>query len=474
MDFPIFFLDFFGNRLLIAVIASIHVFISHGLAVGAYPFVTLLEWWGWRKKDDEWDGLAYKITFVLFVVTTSVGALTGVGIWLSTSLIAPFGIGSLLRVFFWAWFVEWFVFVIEVILIVVYFVTWKRMKEGARKKIHIGIGVILSGFSWITMVIITAILGFMMGSGGWPESRSLFSAIANPLYIPQLAFRTGYAMIIAGLLAWLLIFLFTGRKADIRRRAVRFVSTWVLAWVPLLVAGSIWYWNKAPEAMRANIDVALVTQRFAQWHETLALIMAAAVAAIVVVALVGVIRPKMIPGIALLIPYVLGIWLLGHFERVREFIRKPYIIADYMYSNGVTLSELPVFQRDGILPYATYVPSRSVTKGNMVKAGRDVFLLTCTRCHTTTGINGIVSKFNNLYGEESWDTDAMTAFIHTMHISRTFMPPFPGNDREAEALVAYLNSLRSKPELIVDAHSGWGERASGGALSTSNPDEGGP
>ena len=42
MEFPPFHLDFFGNRMLIGVIAVIHVLINHPLAVGAMPLVTLM------------------------------------------------------------------------------------------------------------------------------------------------------------------------------------------------------------------------------------------------------------------------------------------------------------------------------------------------------------------------------------------------------------------------------------------------
>jgi len=91
MDFPIFHLDFFGNRLLIAVIASVHVLINHMLAVGAIPLIAWLEWRGIKTGDQRWDTLAYKLLLVCFIVTTSLGALTGVGIWLSTSLVTSSG-----------------------------------------------------------------------------------------------------------------------------------------------------------------------------------------------------------------------------------------------------------------------------------------------------------------------------------------------------------------------------------------------
>mgnify|MGYP000898418120 FL=1 len=40
-----------------------------------------------------------------------------------------------------------------------------------------------------------------------------------------------------------------------------------------------------------------------------------------------------------------------------------------------------------------------------------------------------------------------------MHQTRTFMPPFPGNDKEAEALVAYILQLREKPETLHGAQT---------------------
>ncbi|UCD63852.1 MAG: c-type cytochrome [Candidatus Zixiibacteriota bacterium] len=457
MDFPMFFLDIAGNRMLIAVIASVHVFINHALAVGAYPLVTLMEWRAWRSGDAGADRLAYRVTFVLFIVTTSLGALTGVGIWFSTSLIAPFGIGSLLRVFFWAWFIEWLVFISEVILILAYFLTWKRWREGSLKKLHIGLGAALSVFSWFTMAIIVAVLGFMMDPGGWLADPSLFSALLNPVYLPQLAFRTTYALGVAGLCVWFMLFFFTEKGSRLRHNAVRMTSGWMLVWVVPFIAACLWYWKVVPDTMAANIDVALLTQRFQNWHETLATIMAATIAVLVLVALAGRLRPALMRGFILLVPFILGLWLLGHFERVREFIRKPHVIAGYMYSNGIKVADLPVFQRDGVLPYAAYVRHHGVTPANTVEAGRDVFLVACSRCHTTTGINSVTSKFANLYGEKPFNEPALTAFIETMHTGRTYMPPFPGSEAEVQALVAYVKRLQTESHIILDAATMWGE-----------------
>src|SRR5690606_18658729 len=110
---------------LIAVIAIIHVLINHGLAVGFIPYITWLEQKGVQNSaadqitDPDWDQMVYNKMKVAFIITTTIGAMTGVGIWFSAALVSPASIGSLIRVFYWAWFTEWLVFVTEVILILI-------------------------------------------------------------------------------------------------------------------------------------------------------------------------------------------------------------------------------------------------------------------------------------------------------------------------------------------------------------------
>lgn len=442
MDFPIYNLDWLGNRMLIAITAIIHVLINHPLAVGAYPLLTLFEWWGWRNGDQEWDRLTHRVLFVIFVITTSVGALTGVGIWLTTSVVAPFAIGSLLRVFFWQWFTEWLVFVAEVVLIMAYYLSWKKWSDVRWKPRHILLGATLSGFSWLTMALIVAILGFMMGAQSWSSKPGFFTAVLNPLYIPQLAFRTSFSMTTAGLFVWFCICFLTGDNHKLRERAVRLSAAWSLAWLPFCGASAIWYWRAVPKSMQANLEVALLTQAFSKWHAAFLWILTSSVMLILIYVLIGVSRPRWVPRYALLVPFVMSTWLLGHFERVREFIRKPYVIAGYMYSNGVRVTELPVLQRDGILPHSAFSKVRAVTSTNQREAGQEVFLIACSRCHTTNGVNSVTTKLTAMVGSRPWEKDRLVNFIHGMHITRTYMPPFPGNQAEAEALAVYLQSLQ--------------------------------
>ena len=86
---------------------------------------------------------------------------------------------------------------------------------------------------------------------------------------------------------------------------------------------------------------------------------------------------------------------------LREFIRKPYVIGDYMYANGILAEEYPLYQESGLLKNSPYTSISEITEENKLKAGEEVFNLACTRCHTTHGINSVVVKFEKMYGTEN-------------------------------------------------------------------------
>lgn len=454
MDFPIFHLDFFGNRLLIAVIATVHVLINHMLAVGAIPLVAFLEWRGLRSGDQRWDQLAYRILFVCFIVTTTVGALTGVGIWLSTSLVNPAAIGSLIRVFFWAWFFEWTVFVTEVVLILIYFLSWKTAWAQANKGKHLAIGVALAIMSWLTMAVIVAVLGFQMDTGVWTVQQGFWTAVLNPLYLPQLFFRTPFALVTAALFALMLTGLFVRRDPEFRAQAIRTISGWALVFTLPMLLGAWSYWQAIPERMLANVDTALTTLSMTRFLDPLQWLILGSVAAVVGFCCWGVGAPRRLPTALLLVPFLLAVWQLSYFERVREFIRKPDIIASYMYSNGLRAADYPLYREEGLLTHASYSPVGEVTEFNAHAAGQEMFRLACSRCHTTHGVNGVVRKLGAMYGWAAWEPAVIDTYLKGMHNARPFMPPLPGNDAERDALVHYLIALRDDPAGLDGAQTG--------------------
>lgn len=461
MDFPMFHLDWLNDRFLIAIIAILHVCINHGLAVGFIPFITRLEQQGVMNSssnlitDPEWDAMVHKMMKVGFIITTTLGAMTGVGIWLSVSVVSPLSIASLIRVFYWAWFTEWLVFVTEVVLILIYFLTWKNSNKSLKAKLrHIKFGWFLSIFSWITMAIIVSILGFMMDPGNWKTHHSLLNGFTNPIYMPQLLFRTPTAMLVAGVFGYLLATIFTKKNTDLRVRAVKQSSIWILIWAPLSLAGAIFYYRAMPQAMTDNMSTAVGTLQFAQYYGVLKYVIVAAISTVLIIAFWGIWKPKSIRVALVIIPCLIVFGFLGIFERVREFIRKPYIIGGYMYSNLLREEDYSLYKRDGLLKYATYTSTPEVTETNKIEAGRNVFILTCSRCHTTQGINSIVFVFERMYGPgKPFDESSIAAFTKRMHNGRTFMPEFPGNKKELDALAAYIKNLQITGDVIEGAQN---------------------
>lgn len=460
MDFPLFHLDFMGNRMLIAVIAILHVLINHALAVGFIPLVNLLEYRGYKlgklniPESKNWDELAYKLMKTGFIITTSIGALTGVGIWFAASLVNPASIASLIRVFYMAWFVEWIIFVLEVVFIMIYFLTWKKANESDKaKRRHILFGTFLAIFSWLTMVIIVAILSFMMDPGDWVNKPSFWNGVLNPIYFPQLMFRTPVAMIMAGTFALLLARFYVKKANVIYSKAIRFISFWILFWTPYALFGSYLYYYKIPTFMIGNLPVAVGTQAFQQWYDTLVYVIIIAISAALIISLLGIFKPKRMPKYALVLPLVFIFFFMGTFERIREFIRKPYVINEYMYANAFLKSDYPLYQKDGILKHATYSSIKNITSENKIQAGKEVFVLTCSRCHTSHGINSVLDKFEIMYGKDNLDEGNLSAYIKNMHNARVYMPPFPGNQEEIDALSSYIVSLQNYPNPVEGAQS---------------------
>jgi hypothetical protein len=299
------------------------------------------------------------------------------------------------------------------------------------------------------MAIIVAILGFMMDPGNWNNHHSLLNGFTNPIYLPQLMFRTPTAMLVAGVFGMLLGTIFGVKDKELRKRSVKYSATWIFIWAPISLIGAVIYWNVLPEAMVENMSTAVGTMQFQEYYDVLRWVILIAISFVLVIAGIGIMRPGKVKMWMVIIPCFFVFGFLGIFERVREFIRKPYVIGGYMYSNLLREEDYPLYKKEGILKHATYASTHEVTDANKIQAGRDVFMLTCSRCHTTKGINSITYVFERMYGEgKPLDIASVAGYIPNMHVGRTYMPPFPGNEKELDALAHFIKSLQTTGESL--------------------------
>jgi len=453
-DYPIFEMPFIGHRLLFAFDAILHVFISHGAAVGGSVILVLSQWLAIKNNDHKLDELSYKILFTFFILATAVGALTGIGIWIHINIINPAAIGALLRVFFWKWFIEWVVFNVEMIFLLWWFLTWKSSPLGTpAKKRNFKLGLTYAIASWFTMAIITAILGFMMTPGNWlksyfPAEPDYVAALFNPSWFPSLGFRTFWSIAWASAMAMLLSWLFTRKDLELRQKAMRLYGTVLLVCIPFFVLFGAWYYHQFPQAAKDLFWMGAITRRLAAHPEYATYLTVALSGMVLAGALALYTKPKRAPVFLAVMMLIGSMGLIAEFERVREFVRKPYIIYNYMYANGVRVADVPYLNKEGYLKHAAFVPPefRQVTDENRLVAGKYLYQMQCRYCHTVNGINSMKARTQGM------SEDAIYIRIGSLNSAATpFMPPFTGTDAERKALAAYLASLaQDRPAIAYE------------------------
>ncbi len=168
MNYPVWQLEFLGGGFLIAVIAIIHVYIAQ-FAVGGGLFLVLTEHLGRRRKDQGIIDFVRKHTKFFLLLTMVFGALTGVGIWFTISLLNPSATSVLIHTFVFAWGTEWVFFLIEIISLFIYYYTFDRLS----KRNHLIIGWIYFGAAWMSLFVINGIIDFMLTPGAW-DRKQLF------------------------------------------------------------------------------------------------------------------------------------------------------------------------------------------------------------------------------------------------------------------------------------------------------------
>lgn len=433
MQFPIFQVPYLGTSMVIALDAVTHVIISHGVAIGMVSLVVISEYLGRRTGNAAWDAFAWKLLRLAVIVTTTIGALTGVGIWFITSALEPRGIGSLLRIFFWPWFTEWVVFTAEVITILIYYFTWQKW-QGEKKTVHIRLGVLYVAEAAASAVLITGILGFMLTPDGWPWTGSFWGAFFNPTYAPQLAVRLSGAMSLGALFT--LMYLQTAPHTEsFRRDAARVFGAVGLGALLLTAATTVWYFSVVPPAFKAYTVFAVFTSALSNWQPLFWPINLLGFAFLLFTVWaawrnhMNAMKYAIIPAVLLSLLYV------SEFERIREFARGPYVIPGYMYANQILLTEKPLYDQHGLLANS-YWYNAVVIRSSTASEGQYLFGRNCSVCHTIGGgINDIGLRVRGR------SADGIYAIIgHTQEMV-PFMSPFTGTDRERRILANYLSQV---------------------------------
>ena len=337
MLFPSFHIPLLGDGMTIALVAVTHVLISHGLAIGMLTLIVVLQHIGLRNNDHEIWALAQRMLKPVVIIVTAVGAVTGAGIWFTVSVLAPNGIGSLLRVFFWPWFFEWIAFSLEVFILLPYYFLWDRMNATHPKR-HLALGWSYVFVAFVSAFLISGILGFMLTPDGWVQEHALWTAFFNPTFWPQLFLRVLGGLTLGGLLSTGYILYSFRLDLELRRWTARFFGGWIIVCGSLAAVAAWFYFDAIPSTYATHKVFAVMTSHFSQQPQWLLLANLLAAAFVFGLALVAYFRRLRLAHV-LIIPALLSAFLfVVQFERIREFIRGPYLIPGYMYANQISLT----------------------------------------------------------------------------------------------------------------------------------------
>jgi mono/diheme cytochrome c family protein len=419
MNLPVWDLPF-AHGLLIAIVAGLHVFVSH-FAIGGGLYLVVMEMLARRRGDEPMLATLQGHSKFFMLLTLVFGAISGVGIWFTVSLINPASLSALIRAFVWGWAIEWTFFVAEIAAAMVYVYGWKRLSPGK----HVAVGWIYFVNAWFSMIIINGILSFQLTPGAWLETRSFWDGFFNPTYWSSLAVRTFYAIGIAGLFAlWTL----SRTQGSHRDGMVRNAGIWAVGGIVTAAVCTLWWWSEVPTGIRVltggDMPIATyVTHRTPQ--------LAALLAILVVV--FPLLMPRRTNRVVATVLLLLGLGLMTSGEWAREAIRKPFVIYGYMYSNGVIVDEVEALREEGIAARSAWVDGDET---DPVVLGEQVFRAACQNCHARSGYNGLAGRVAR------WDEAFISGMSQRTEYMRRLMPPWVGTVEEADALAAYLVTLK--------------------------------
>jgi mono/diheme cytochrome c family protein len=403
------------------------------------------------------------------------GAVSGVGIWFSIGLASPEGTSTLIHNFVFGWAIEWTFFIVEVTAAVVYYYTWGRISD----RLHLTLGWIYAISAWFSLVIINGILTFMLTPGpGWlsvagtgNEATMFWHAFFNPTYWPSLFVRTLICISLAGVWALLTSSRLDGyEQPELKADVVRWSCKWLLPSFLLLPAFILWYLYMVPEGRRELLQLGIGTigQGVFTQVTRAVLVSVMASATIAVIAYFLAYRDPRNFGFG----HALGVLLLAltataSTEHAREMLRKPYVIADHMYSNGIRKSEVEKFNTEGYLTHSPWATAQDRETWAQIDASAASLALAadaespeleaaqrnrgelmlrgqCLACHTRDAYR----SFKRLLAER--DRESIGNILTMLHDYkddspyRAYMPPLVGTKGEIDALGDYLAHLVQK------------------------------
>ncbi|GHT35181.1 hypothetical protein FACS189427_03920 [Planctomycetales bacterium] len=432
MHYPWWYVPALTAPMLIAVIAVIHVIVSH-YAVGGGILLALENQFAVKTGNTKYRDYLHKHAQFFVLLTVAFGAITGVGIWWTIALTSPLATEMLIREFVFGWAIEWVFFIIEIVAAFIMYYQWTKLPP----KTHIIITWIYAAAAWISLVLITGITAFMLDSRGlianWSETGNFWHAFFNLQFLPQTITRTGGALLLAALYVFChCTWTFrqenkTAEEQDIFDLTIRRSSRYIITGAVLIVIGFGW------GLLLLRPEVFSVMERAVLINVLVSIIFGVCALLALGVAAFPLFNPRSVNfGFALSL-FIFGIIALAASEFAREAIRKPWIVDQAVLGSQILKQEVQDRQKNGYLRDTAWqkIPADKKERGGMV------FMYHCNNCHAAEhGMSAAGPLLLGLNKEKIADK------MRNLNESVISMPPWAGTEDELDCLSEYLVSIR--------------------------------
>ncbi|MGX9728982.1 MAG: cytochrome ubiquinol oxidase subunit I [Candidatus Electronema sp. VV] len=412
-----------GNSVIMATVILIHVFFAF-FAVGGSVLSVAAEWWGTKKKDEDYIRLAKSVSGFLSDMMKINGVLGVAIVVLTIGLWSPFG-AFLYSMQFWPFLAEGAVFLLLMIFAVIYHNTWGSLSRGT----HICIGAITGFFALMAGFLINGIWAFMLVPGKWMETGSRWDAFFNPILLES----TLHILLPTLINSALILFLWTFWKSTKTQGAEQAyfnkmnlftakIGAALLFLQPLSGLSFLFKVKSATESLP-------VPNPWQQITDGMATPFLYTMITLAVLAMIGGTlywvwghekgrKALAFASLAMFLAFFMGAF-------TRERARKPYLVWNTMYMNQK-------FVPGNIA--APPAPAVTATSAAPVSGEKVLKDMGCMNCHAggagAPALTGLAQKY---------DKAKLMDFVRQPQgKAATMMPPFPGTEQELEALADHL------------------------------------
>lgn len=416
-----------GNSIIMAAVILIHVFFAF-FAVGGTVLAVVAEWWGSRKKDNDYLRLARGVSKFLSDMMKVNGVLGVAIVVLTIGLWSQFA-AFLYSVQFWPFLAEGAVFLLLMIASIIYHNTW----DSASRGLHIFYGLCSSFFALSAGFLINGIWAFMLVPGRWIETQSRWDAFFTPILVESTIHILLPCLINAALILFLWTYLKSKKTQGEEQRYFNKMNLFtakigatLLFLQPLSGISFLLKVKSATEALPAPSPWSQLWTENGMARPFLYTMIGLALVAMICAILYWVFKHE--KGRRFLVAASLAMFIaffIGGFTRERA--RKPYLVWNTMYMN------------QQFIKTATADTNTPTQDSGILLSGEQVFKdQQCMSCHAFQGQGGSVGPdLTNL--SQNYNQDQLMDFVRQPpEPANMAMPPFSGTQAELKALSEYL------------------------------------